>query len=149
VIQIPNELLNFIITSSLYAEYTIENNPELEQLVQIFNKQDRFEMFCPECGDKKVFMYDGGFSDVTVKNICNGLHTLKYSIMKQGSITAPLLHCLLFCCHQNPGSSTIGLIVIGDFTLVNIPGSSTANTATVVEMVSVNASNKHTRAFFI
>lgn len=81
MIQIPNELLNFIITSSLYAEYTIENNPELEQLVQIFNKQDRFEMFCPECGDKKVFMYDGGFSDVTVKNICNGLHS-------PGSLTA-------------------------------------------------------------
>lgn len=51
----------------------IENNPELDQLVQICNRKDRFEMFCPECGDKKVFLYDGGFSDVIVKNISNGL----------------------------------------------------------------------------
>lgn len=77
----PNELLDFIISSSLFAEYTIENNPELEQLLQICNKQDRFEMFCPGCGSKKVFLYDGGFSDVIGKNIWNGLHST-------GSLTA-------------------------------------------------------------
>jgi hypothetical protein len=68
-----NDLLDFIVTSSLFAEFTIERNPELEQLVQICNKKDCFEMFCPGCGDKKVFIYDGGFSDVIVKNILNGL----------------------------------------------------------------------------
>lgn len=77
-----NKLLNFIITSSLYDEYTIEDNPELNELVQICNKKTRFEMFCPGCGEKKVFIYEGGISEYLVKTICNGLHS-------PGSLTNP------------------------------------------------------------
>jgi hypothetical protein len=70
-----NELLDFIISSSLFLDFKIENDLELKELVRICNKEDRFELFCPGCGDKKVFMYDGGFSDIIVKNIWNSLHS--------------------------------------------------------------------------
>lgn len=70
-----NKLLNFIITSSLYDEYTIEDNPELNELVQICNKKIRFEMFCPGCGEKKVFIYEGGLSKPLIRNIENALQS--------------------------------------------------------------------------
>lgn len=70
-----NQLLDFIITSSLFNEFNIENSSELEQLIKICSKEDRFESFCPGCGDKKVFIYDGGVSDTLVKNISNGLRS--------------------------------------------------------------------------
>ncbi|MCT4686619.1 hypothetical protein [Vallitalea sp.] len=71
-----NGLLDFIVTSSLYADYKIETNPELEQLVKICHNEVRFEMFCPICRNKKVFMYDGGIDNSLIKNIWNGLHTI-------------------------------------------------------------------------
>ncbi len=77
-----NELLDFIVCSSLYADFTIENGPELEQLIEICTNKVRFEMFCPECGDKKVFIYDGGISDTLIKNISTGMHSV-------GSLTNP------------------------------------------------------------
>ncbi len=66
-----NKLLDFITSSNLFDEFNVENSSQ--QLVNICNRKDRFEMFCPECGDKKVFIYDSGFSDIEVKNIINAL----------------------------------------------------------------------------
>lgn len=70
-----NQLLDYIVASSLFAEFDIKNDSELEQLVKICSREDRFELFCPGCGDKKVFIYDGGVSDSLVKSISNGLRS--------------------------------------------------------------------------
>lgn len=69
------EIIDFITSSSLYSSVEIFN-PELEQLIQIYDKKTRFELFCPECGDKKVFMYDIGLNDVKAQNLKNRSHSI-------------------------------------------------------------------------
>lgn len=75
------EIIDFITSSSLYSSVEIFN-PELEQLLKICGREIRFEMYCPECGDKKVFTYDGGFNEIIRKSISNTLHS-------PGSINSP------------------------------------------------------------
>jgi hypothetical protein len=75
-----DEMIEFITKSSLYSSMEIRN-PEKKQLLQIYDKEIRFELFCPECRDKKVFIYDCGLHNVTVTN-------LKNKISSAGSVTS-------------------------------------------------------------
>lgn len=75
-----NEMIEFITKSSLYSSLEIRN-PEIMQLLQIYDKEIRFELFCPECKDKKVFIYDCGLHNVKATN-------LKNKISSVGSVTS-------------------------------------------------------------
>jgi hypothetical protein len=74
-----NDLLDFIITSSLYSCKEIRY-PEVEHLIQIYDDKNRFELYCPECKEKKVFMYDSGLHNVKDSY-------LKNKISSPGSLT--------------------------------------------------------------
>ena len=74
-----NNMIEFITKSSLYSCMKILY-PEVKQLLQIYDKETRFEMYCPECKDKKVFIYDCGLHNVKAAN-------LKNKISSAGSVT--------------------------------------------------------------
>jgi len=73
-----NELLNFIVTSSLYSTIQVYF-PDVEQLLNIFDGKSRFEMFCPHCGDMKVFTYDGGVDKVKIQNMSNAYRSTSFT----------------------------------------------------------------------
>lgn len=69
---IVGNLIEFITTASLYEKMEIIY-PELKQLLDIHDGKIRFETFCPQCGDKKVFTYSGGLLDIWKANTKNRL----------------------------------------------------------------------------
>ncbi|MCB8818763.1 hypothetical protein [Desulfosporosinus shakirovi] len=70
-----NEMIEFITKSSLYSSMKIRD-PEIKQLLQIYDKESRFELFCAECRDKKVFIYDCGLNNVKATNLKNKISSV-------------------------------------------------------------------------
>lgn len=118
-----NELLDFITTGSLYSIFEI-NDPELKQLLQIFSREVRFEMFCPECGDKKVFMYDGGMNETIMKHISNGLSSTGSLMSMSHTVYEPLKQFdhlyIRFKCSLNESHKLEYFFAIKDNNLIKV-----------------------------
>lgn len=71
-VKMANELIDFIVNGSVGDIFEFRN-PELGQLLAISSGKKRFEKFCVECNEKKVFIYDGGLNSTALHNISNAL----------------------------------------------------------------------------